>query len=410
MKFSTSIAAFFCLLAAGCSKAPAPVNLKPALTITASANGLQITLGGSATDPDGTVSDLSIDWGDNGTSQVPGPQAANFAVAHTYDAPASFVVRVTAMDNDGDTTSRLVAVSPDYPETSLAGIKTGMFKTTANQFLLLTLNLHTYQEAEQGKKINMITDVIGKMDVDFVCFQECAQYKNAAIVSGIIRKNNMALVIADRIMEKYQASYNFVWNWSHYGWEIWEEGVAVLTKYPVTRFEDRYISTNTNTGSITSRKVIFATCQAPGGLFNIFSAHTHWRTTATDEEQNNQVKNIQSMVNQEDSITPEAISFVCGDFNGNPTSDYPWSEGYNTMMRKGDYADTFLEIHPDANQKPALGIYNTIGGDLPGRIDYVFMKKNTRYRVVDSQIIFTGEVVGNVSDHFGVLTKIELIP
>jgi endonuclease/exonuclease/phosphatase family metal-dependent hydrolase len=158
-----------------------------------------------------------------------------------------------------------------------------------------------------------------------------------------------------------------------------------------------------------SRKVIYASCQATGGLFNVFSAHTHWRLSLSDEEQNNQIKKIKLMVEEKDSSAIDAVSFVCGDFNGNPTSDYPWSEGYNTMMGTNDYSDTFLDIYPDANQKPAQSIYNTIGGDLPGRIDYIFMKKNPNFKVIDSQIIFKNDVVGIVSDHYGVLTKVMII-
>lgn len=142
------------------------------------------------------------------------------------------------------------------------------------------------------------------------------------------------------------------------------------------------------------------------GRINIFSAHTHWRTSETDEEQNNQINNIKSMVEEKELLSMDAITFVAGDFNVNPTSDYPWSEGYFTMMENGDYTDTFLEIYPDANNKPAQSQYNTIGGDFPGRIDYIFMKNNDRFEVVESQIIFTGDVVGRVSDHYGVLTKV----
>jgi endonuclease/exonuclease/phosphatase family metal-dependent hydrolase len=112
------------------------------------------------------------------------------------------------------------------------------------------------------------------------------------------------------------------------------------------------------------------------------------------------------MVEEKGSSAPDVVSCVCGDFNGNPTSEFPWSEGYHTMMKTNDYSDTFLEIYADANQKPAQSIYNTIGGDFPGRIDYIFMKKDVRFRVEDSQIIFTNDVVGNVSDHYGVLTKV----
>ena len=402
-------AAFAILLLAGCSKDPEKVNQKPGLNVSLFSDGLKVTLKGSATDPDGTITGVTINWGDKNSSQLAVNEFADFDVSHLYADPATYVIRITARDNFGDSTANIVTDSADFKETSLENIKPGMFKSTANEYLILTVNLHTYQETRQNEKLNMITDVIGKMDVDFIAFQECAQNKNALITGGIIREDNMALVISDRIREKYHVNYDFVWSWSHYGWNVWEEGVAVLSRHPVIQSAERYISSSTGTVSITSRKVIYASCQAPGGLFNIFSAHTHWRTSISDEEQNNQINNIKSMVAEKESSAPDVISFACGDFNGNPTSDYPWSEGYNTMMGTNDYSDTFLEIYPDANQIPAQSIYNTIGGDLPGRIDYIFMKKNTRFRVVDSQIIFTGDVVGSVSDHCGVLTRVAVI-
>ena len=398
------------LMISACSKDPESANQKPVLNVTTSADGLVVTIKGSAVDPDGTITGLNIDWGDQVTAQVAGNKSADFSLSHAYEDPGTFAIRIDAWDDTGDSTSRIVTGSPAYKETSLAGIKPGLFKTAANEYLILTLNLHTYQEADQKMKFNMISDVIGKMDIDFIAFQECAQYKNAAITQGIIRSNNAALVISGMIGEKYHVNYNFAWNWAHYGWDIWEEGVAVMSKYPVVQSEDRYVSSSTTTTSITSRKVIYASCQAPGGMFNIFSAHTHWRTSLSDEEQSNQINHIKSMVAEKELLTPDPFSLACGDFNGNPTSDYPWSEGYNTMMRSGEYADSFLEIYPDANQKPAQSIYNTIGGSLPGRIDYIFLKKNPHIMVVGSQIIFTSGVVGNVSDHFGVLTKVSINP
>jgi hypothetical protein len=39
-----------------------------------------------------------------------------------------------------------------------------------------------------------------------------------------------------------------------------------------------------------------ASCHAPAGLSDIFPAPTHWGTYQADEEQNNQVSKIKSMV------------------------------------------------------------------------------------------------------------------
>ena len=375
MNFCICSMVFMILLLNNCAKDPETVNQKPYLGITDFSDGLKVTIKGSATDPDGTITGVTIDWGDKNNGQLTGNEFSGFEVIHIYKDPATYTIIITARDNEGDTTVRTVNVTPNFKETSLEGLKTTMFKTSANEYLILTINLHTYQEPQQNEKFNIITDLIGKMDIDFIAFQECAQNKYSVITEGIIREDNMALIISKRIKEKYNTDYHFVWNWSHYGWNEWEEGVAVLSRYPVIHSEDRYISSNTSTGSITSRKVIYASCQAPGGLFNVFSAHTHWRTSISDEEQNSQINKIKSMVEEKESSAPDVVSFVCGDFNGNPTSDYPWSEGYNTMMRANDYSDTFLEIYPDANQKPAQSIYNTVAGDLPGRIDYIFMKK-----------------------------------
>jgi endonuclease/exonuclease/phosphatase family metal-dependent hydrolase len=317
------VLAFLVLSMAGCAKDQEIVNQKPVLAVTHVDDGLQVTLNGRATDPDGTISGVTIDWGDNKHEQLPGTGVADFTVSHLYAEPATCQIIITALDDAGETTALAVPVTPAFKETSLAGVKPGMFRASENEFLVLTLNLHTYQEARQNEKLNMITDVIGKMKVDFICFQECAQNKYSAITGGIIREDNMALIISQRIMEKYQANYHFAWNWSHYGWEVWEEGVAVLSRFPIIHSEDRYVSTTTGTGSITSRKVIYASCQAPGGLFNIFSAHTHWRTSLTDEEQNRQINNIKSMVSEKEAITPDAFSIVCGDFNGNPPVTIP---------------------------------------------------------------------------------------
>jgi endonuclease/exonuclease/phosphatase family metal-dependent hydrolase len=142
---------------------------------------------------------------------------------------------------------------------------------------------------------------------------------------------------------------------------------------------------------------------------HIFSAHTHWRTSLNDVEQNRQIDKIKAMTDEKEVIGNPVFSIVCGDFNVNPTSDFPWSEGYFRMVRDNIFQDSFLAIYPDANNKPAQAIYNTIGGDLPGRIDYIFNKVNPHLIILDSQIIFTPGIIGKVSDHSGVLTKIKIL-
>ncbi|MEO9475652.1 MAG: endonuclease/exonuclease/phosphatase family protein [Cyclobacteriaceae bacterium] len=392
------------ILASGC--ADESIDPNPRLQIMSSMDALNVTLKGSAEAPKGEINKMLIEWGDDQVDQLTNIDFSNIEITHLYDLPGSYSITSTAINNAGDSSSMTITVDINYRETSLENIKSGLIKMSDKEYLILTINLHTYQESQQNEKLNMIVDVIGQLEVDFIALQECGQNKSSPILSGIIREDNMAMILANRVKEKYNADYNFVWNWAHLGWDVWEEGVAILSKHPLVDTDERYISSNTSTQSITSRKVIYGSYQLETDKINIFSAHTHWRTTETDEEHNNQIGNIKSMVEEKKALAVDATSFVCGDFNVNPTSDYPWSEGYHTMMENNDYQDTFLEIYPDANNRPAKSIYNTVGGSFPGRIDYIFMNENSRYQVSESQIIFTSSVVGKVSDHFGVLTKI----
>ena len=376
------------------------LNLKPII------NGLDVNLTGSVIDPDSSIAKVIIDWGDNSivANLVDGFDEIN--ESHTYADKGIFEVLATAIDSTGDSTLVTYSIEVSFLETSLEGVNTNLYKNSENELLFLTLNLHTYQEDNQNEKLNMIVDVIGGMDIDFIAFQECAQHKTAGIIDNNIREDNMTHRIAEMLNEKFGSKYSFSWDWAHYGWNVWEEGVSVLSKYPLIETDSRYVSASTTQSNIESRKVIYGAFQFDDKRIHLFSAHTHWRTSETSEEQNNQIKKIKSMVVEKEA--ENAFSFVAGDFNVNPTSDYPWSEGYNIMVNGGEYTDTYLIVNTDANNKPAQSKYHTVLGDFLGRIDYVFMKNNTVFKVEASQIIFTSEAVGKVSDHYGVLTRVSL--
>ena len=200
-----------------CIKTPDQGNQKPALLLNYTTDGLQLQLQGSATDADGKITSLTVNWGDKKVSKFLNNDFSQLAINHTYTNPDGYEIRVSTIDDFGDSTVQLVQAVVDFKETSLTGIKESMYKTTENEYLILTTNLHTYQEVLQNEKFNLITDVIGMMDIDFIAFQECAQNKSSQITDSIIREDNMALIITNRLKEKYNVDYNYVWNWAHYG-------------------------------------------------------------------------------------------------------------------------------------------------------------------------------------------------
>jgi maltose 6'-phosphate phosphatase len=328
--------------------------------------------------------------------------------SHTYGMPNKYSIEWMAKNDKSDSTSQVLEVALDYLETSFDGINTSIYKTSDKEILILTINMHTYQEKRQNEKFKLVTDLIGAFDIDFVALQECPQHKSAEVVEGVIKEDNMALVLKNRLKETYDVNYNFTWDWGHYGWNVWEEGLAILSKHNLLDTDSRYVSANKTKTDFTSRKVILGKYHVPNiGIINVLSAHTNWRTSPTSEEQNNQMRNIHSFVNEK-TLSGQSV-FVAGDFNGNPTDVAPWNEAYTTMIGEGAYVDTFLSANPDANNRPAQSKYHTILGDYPGRIDYIFMKQNKDFEVVDSQIVFTNAVIGEVSDHHGVITKFKYL-
>ena len=280
-------------------------------------------------------------------------------------------------------------------------------KKSPEELIVLTLNLHTYQETAQDEKFDIIVKAIAEYDVDLIAFQECAQKKDSPFIDGstTIRNDNMAYIITKRLKQYYNLDYDFKWDWAHYGWSVYEEGVAVVSKHPITASQSTWISTSASTSSIISRKAVYSSVTHPDfGRINLFSAHLHWRTTINND-QTIQIQNLQKFVN--DNTGDSVATFVCGDFNMQPTEYAPWDEGYNAMTDSGEFIDTFYVYNPAANDMPEQSKYDTVKGDTPGRIDYIFMNKLAQFTVISSQIIFTPAILGTVTDHYGVLTRLE---
>ncbi len=109
----------FLLLLSGCTKDKVSANQQPQLTVTHSADGLTITVKGGATDTDGTVAEVSIDWGDQRTEYLSTGEYAAFETSHLYANPATFNIRITVRDDSGNTAEAIIPVNVDFKETSL---------------------------------------------------------------------------------------------------------------------------------------------------------------------------------------------------------------------------------------------------------------------------------------------------
>ena len=78
------------------------------------------------------------------------------------------------------------------------------YRVQRNQFRVMILNLHCYQEADQDAKLSQIAHAIDELDVDVVCLQEVAEDWNDGNGDW---NSNAAKIICDRLQPRLPSLY-----------------------------------------------------------------------------------------------------------------------------------------------------------------------------------------------------------
>lgn len=255
-------------------------------------------------------------------------------------------------------------------------------------FKVLTLNLHCYQEENQDAKLNAIVQAIRDLDVDVVCLQEVAENWNNGHGDW---NSNAAKVLRDRLGEDYFLHTD----WAHIGFDRYREGVAILSKHPFLLRDAGYVSRSHDVYDIHARKAVMVQIEVPYfGRINVFAVHLSWWHDGFAH----QFTTLRSWANHKHADGVVA-TLLCGDFNA-----AAGGEGYRQVVATREFEDQFLEatapqLFAQVFRDAASGWPERLAND--GRIDFIFKKTGSRLRVADGRVLFTDEVYGRVSDHFG---------
>ncbi|MDK2886120.1 MAG: maltose 6-phosphate phosphatase [Thermosipho sp. (in: thermotogales)] len=277
---------------------------------------------------------------------------------------------------------------------------------------ILTLNLHTFQEVDlndaknlkhffrECEKIqNKITQFILDEDIDIAVFQEAAQHKDMKIIEEkfrvYIKEKNYIKTLRELLL-KDGKFYEYAWDWSHYGWNIWEEGLGILNRYPITDFENRYVSEIKDVSSFYSRKLLKASVNFNSQIIDVYIVHFNWIEKGFKKE----YKELVDWVNE--SSNDRFI--IAGDFNVEAGTE-EYKEFISMKVKGQELIDVFLETNSN-NFKEA-----TFRGDKftgSSRIDYILTSKH--FKAIESKVVFKDDdKYGRVSDHMGLYAKLELI-
>lgn len=261
---------------------------------------------------------------------------------------------------------------------------------------LLTINVHAWQEENQLEKIKQLAQIIHTKRYDAVALQEVSQHRDAQIVFSDIRKDNYALILNKELAKLGSSDYKLHWKASHYGYDVYEEGLALLVRHPAKEIESFYITQSTSLDFWKSRNIVGGTFLVNNHSISLYSCHLGWWRDL-DESYTHQVDQLLLKASVNDKF------ILLGDFNA---PDHILQEGYSYLLSKGLY-----DTHQLADTKSGN---ITIQGDIAGwdenkaglKIDYIFT--NWDANVKHSNIIFNGENESIISDHFGIEIEIQL--
>jgi maltose 6'-phosphate phosphatase len=262
------------------------------------------------------------------------------------------------------------------------------------QLKVLILNLHCYQEDNQDYKFTKIAKTINELEIDIVCLQEVAEYWRDGQGDW---ESNAAKIINDRLTKPFYIHHD----WSHLGFDKYREGVAILSRYPLSHQESQYVSDSHDKYNIHSRKVVKARIEVPRvGFINVFSAHLSWIEDGFRE----QFQRLRTWAdnNKGDDIK---ATLLCGDFNITAGTT-----GYGLIVDSHEYEDQYLAVNKKGIFNKVFRVNDAHWRDLLAddyRIDYIFMSKNSELKAVSAKVIFTDQDYGRVSDHFGYLITFE---
>ena len=255
---------------------------------------------------------------------------------------------------------------------------------------LLTLNCHSWQEENQVEKIKYLANVIKEKQYDVIALQEVSQRIDANSVDSKIKEDNFARLLIKELNKLDEYKYNFIWDYSHIGYDIYEEGLAILTIHEIKDYKSFYISQSNNKNDYRSRNIVSITIEQNGELVDFYSCHAGWWNDDIEPFKYHADMLIEN-------ISDDRLAFVMGDFNNNA---YVRNEGYDYLMKLG-LKDTYVM----AEEKDD-GV--TVKGKIAGwemqeedkRLDLILT--NREIKVLRSKVIFNKDNKHIISDHYGV--------
>lgn len=280
---------------------------------------------------------------------------------------------------------------------------------------IITLNTHSIIEPDYENKLEAFAKTIKIEKPDVFALQEVNQsvakpeltvfvengYVPCKDLCPVIRMDNHALRL-DRLLRSMGQEYYWTWIPLKIGYDIYEEGLAVFSRTPITELKQFYISKSHSMSNWKTRKVLGI---RTNGMW-FYNVHMGWWDDVEDpfKAQWDVTKSELS-----GAMNTSEYHFMMGDFNS-PSGIR--GEGYDYIKASGWFDTWELAKNKDD------GI--TVGKVIDGwrermeeaeavkgvRLDYIWA--NQKLPVKSSKVILNDKNYPVVSDHYGVIVEVEV--
>ncbi|MDQ0173466.1 endonuclease/exonuclease/phosphatase family protein [Paenibacillus tundrae] len=272
---------------------------------------------------------------------------------------------------------------------------------------ILTLNAHAWAEEDQLNKISQLAEFINTHQFDIISMQEVNQsIQEEALTTAelehyfaidsdiVVKKDNYAYVLLTQLSEKYY------WTWipTHVGFRRYDEGLAILSRTPITQAFGEYVSHMRDYNNYRTRKIVGIQTVTDGEKAWFVNGHYNW----WDDEQE-PFKGQWDLTESKLAPYMNEPLYIMGDFNNVAEIR---GQGYDYMMSHGWHDLYTTAAQKDDGATVVKAIAGWANNSQPLRIDYIF--SNRPVQAKSSTVVLNGKHGPVVSDHYGVAVEIDM--
>ncbi|WP_376717068.1 endonuclease/exonuclease/phosphatase family protein [Enterococcus dongliensis] len=268
---------------------------------------------------------------------------------------------------------------------------------------VLTLNTHSWMEEQDQQQIDVLANQIAKEEYDLIGLQEVNQllasplakvdtYFQPTSNQQAIHQDNFLFCLTERL-KKLGCHYYWSWTYNHIGYDIYHEGIGLLSKTPI-KTASYLISKSSDPTDYHTRRFMLGETFIEGQKIVAISSHFSW-WHSVDEAFGYEWRMLEEVLSEK-----QGTLIVMGDFNNDAKKA---AEGYDLVCKSSlALQDAFIAAR---NKTGEYTVEKSIDGWDENaerlRIDYIFTSKN--FEIESYRVVFDGKKESVISDHYGVM-------